>query len=175
MGQVRLLLLTLAVVIVSVAIVIGIQLFSQGMTNSNFDSLLRDSITMATSAQVWKSTPQVLGGSPDANKSDPSDYHGATFTAIGYKAEERRRCYSNQNGTFAITPTDFGLRITATNISMQNRVVVFVRGTTDRQVVVQDGPLTSQKAVKGGNYLDSGAKTRVYPPLECSGRILSAR
>ena len=175
MGHSRLLLLTLAVVIVSVAVIIGVRLFTQGLTNSNFDSLLRDSVAMAMDAQVWKSTPQILGGSPDAQKTDPSDYSAATFTAIGYTAEERPRCYSNENGMYAITPTDAGLRITATNVSTQNRVVVFVRGTTDRQVVVQDGPLTSQKAVKGGHYLDSGAKTRVYQPLECSGRIFTAR
>lgn len=174
MGYARLMLLTLAVVIVSIAVLIGVQLFSDGMTNSNFDSLLKDSITMATSAQVWKSTPQVLGGSPDAQKTDPTDYSGATFTSIGYKAERLPRCYRNADGVFAITPTDFGLRITAANVSRQNRVIVMVRGTRDGQVVIQDGPLTSQRTVKGGYYLDSGEKTVVYTPVECTGRIAAS-
>jgi hypothetical protein len=144
------------------------------MTNSNFDNLLRDAIAIASDAQAWKSTPQMLGGSPDVHKRDPADYTGATFTAIGYSSEQLPRCYSNLNGTFAITPTDFGLRITGSNLVRQNRVIVLVRGNGDRQIVVQDGPITSQKMVKGGFFMDSGGETRVFAPIECSLRIATS-
>jgi hypothetical protein len=174
MGQTQLLLLVLGAVLLSIAIVLGVRQFDQGMTNSNFDSLLQDAVAIASDVQAWKNTPQVLGGSPDNQKRNPADYTGATFTAIGYGADPLPRCYSNANGTFAITPTDFGLRITASNLSMQNRVVVLVRGTLDRQIVVQDGPLTSQKTVRGGYFVDSGGETRVFLPLECSGRTRSS-
>jgi len=161
-------LLVLGAVIVSIAIVVGIQLFAQGMTNSNFDSLLRDSISIASNAKNWKSTPQVLGGSPDVRKSDPHDYSGASFVAIGYSADEYPRCYENSNGLYAIAPTSLGLRIIGTNLDSQNRVIVLVR---DNQIVVQDGPVTSQMAVKGGYFLASELPAQVYKPIECSGRI----
>lgn len=164
-------LLVLGAVIVSIAIVVGIQLFAQGMTNSNFDSLLRDSISIASNAKNWKSTPQVLGGSPDVLKSDADNYSGASFTAIGYSADRYPRCYSNSNGVYAITPIGAGLRIIGTNMEMQNRVIVVVHGASDDQIVVQDGPVTSQMAVKGGYFLASELPAQVYKPIECSGRI----
>lgn len=171
MGYTRLMLLALAVVIVLIAVVVGLGLFQKGMTTSNYDELLRDSIAIASRAQAWKSTPQMMGGSPDSKKPIPTDFSGATFTEIGYSTNRLPRCYSNANGDFAITPTDSGLRVTGTNIATQNRVVLLVRGTNDGYVFVQDGPLTSQKAVKGGYYVESGAKTKVFKPVECSGRI----
>lgn len=170
MGQTRLLLLVLGVIVATIAIVMGIRLFNEGMTNANFDSLLRDSISIASSARVWKEKPQSLGGSPDRKKTDPTDYSGATFQSIGYSAEKYPMCYSNQNGLYAITPTSTGLRVIGTSIGRQNRVVVLLRGSGDGQIVIQDGPVTSQMAVKGGYFLASDAPTRVYRPIECSGR-----
>lgn len=175
MGSTQLLLLVLAVIVVSISVIIGVQLYSERMTNSNFDSLLEDAITIATNAQAWKNTPQLLGGSPDVNKTDPYDYSGANFVAIGYSVDKMPRCYSNENGLYAITPTDLGLRITASSTSSQNRLIVLVRGAADGQIVVQDGPLTSQRTVKGGYFVDSGEPTRVYKPVECSGRVAGLR
>lgn len=174
MGQTRLLLLVLGAVIILLAIAAGIRLFDEGMTDANFDGLLRDSIAIASNAKAWKTTPQALGGSSDREKADPTDYSGATFVAIGYESDRFPRCYANANGLYAITPTSFGLRIVGVSISRQNRVVVVVRGSSDNQIVVQDGPVATLMAVKGGHYLTSSVQTRVYEPLECSGRIATS-
>ena len=62
MGQQQLLLLVLGAIIVGVAIVVGVNMFSTSATNANRDAVLQDCMTLATRAQQWYRTPTILGG-----------------------------------------------------------------------------------------------------------------
>lgn len=86
MGQQQLLLLVLGAIIVGVAIVVGINMFSSSAVNANRDAVVQDCMTLATRAQQWYRTPLVLGGG------------GRSFALI--TLDELRFPTSNENGTF---------------------------------------------------------------------------
>ena len=54
MGQQQLLLLVLGIVIVGLAVVVGIQAFSENQKKANSDALVNDAIRIASDAQAWK-------------------------------------------------------------------------------------------------------------------------
>ena len=87
MGQQQLLLLVLGIVIVGIAIVVGINAYSENSVKSNFDALLQDGLRIASDAQSWKSKPELFGGSDDATKTDADDFIGSDFVQLGYAHE----------------------------------------------------------------------------------------
>lgn len=89
MGQQQLLLLVLGAIIVGVAIVVGINMFSTSAVNANRDAVVQDCMTLATRAQQWYRTPTILGGG------------GHNFTSIGLTSI--RFPGTNENGTFALS------------------------------------------------------------------------
>ena len=62
MGQQQLLLLVLGIVIVGLAVVVGIQAFSENQKQSNADMMVNDAIRIASDAQAWKLKPSAFGG-----------------------------------------------------------------------------------------------------------------
>ena len=62
MGQQQLLLLVLGTVIVGVAIVVGINVFSSGAIQANQDAVVQDCLTIAGKALTWAKTPDLMGG-----------------------------------------------------------------------------------------------------------------
>lgn len=57
MGQQQLLLLVLGIVIVGLAVVVGIQAFSENQKQANADQMVNDAIRIASDAQAWKLKP----------------------------------------------------------------------------------------------------------------------
>ena len=57
MGQQQLLLLVLAIVIVGLAVVAGIQAFAENQKKSNIDGLTMTATRLAVEAQAWLRTP----------------------------------------------------------------------------------------------------------------------
>ncbi len=88
MGQQQLLLLVLGAIIVGVAIVVGVNMFSTSAVNANRDAVVQDCMTLATRAQQWYRTPAILGGG------------GRSFTGISLSSI--RFPNENENGTFTI-------------------------------------------------------------------------
>ncbi len=80
MGQQQLLLLTLGIVIVSAAVIYGIQAFDENRVKAREDSEMHKMIDLASQAQAWKSKPALMGGS---RETDPSDFSSFTVGAIG--------------------------------------------------------------------------------------------
>jgi len=103
MGQQQLLLLVLGAIIVGVAIVVGMNMFSTSAVNANRDAVVQDCMTLATRAQQWYRTPAILGGGGRdfSNLTDPSQ--------IRFKSP-------NENGTFVFQN------------SAQNQVEIFATG-----------------------------------------------
>jgi hypothetical protein len=62
MGQQQLLLLILSAIIVGIAIVLGINMFSENAIQANQDAVMQDVLTIAARAQGWYRRPAQLGG-----------------------------------------------------------------------------------------------------------------
>ena len=164
MGQQQLLLLVLGIVIVGLAIVVGINAFSEARVKSNADALVTDALRMSSDAQDWKQKPQIFGGSPDTTKADPDDFSALTFTALAYSGD--RVCpdqvgYENVNGFYNLFPTSNGLLITASNAANQNQLYMTVTGTLEASVSLDD-----DLRVVGGYKLD-GTPSSVTAPESC--------
>lgn len=130
MGQQQLLLLVLGIVIVGLAVVVGIQAFSENQKKANADALVNDAIRIASDAQAWMLKPTAFGGGNNSCAT-ACDWTNSTFSQLGYPVDGNGD-YTNLNGTFemdgASTTTD--LVITATSASNGNQVTVTVTGTT---------------------------------------------
>jgi hypothetical protein len=62
MGQQQLLLIVLGVIIVGIAVVVGINLFSSSSASSNRDAITSQMLNLASSAQLYYRKPVPLGG-----------------------------------------------------------------------------------------------------------------
>lgn len=62
MGQQQLLLIVLGVIIVGIAVVVGIQVFSASATSANRDAVISDLTNLASLAQQHYRKPEALGG-----------------------------------------------------------------------------------------------------------------
>lgn len=139
MGQQQLLLLVLGTVIVGLAVVVGIDAFSENRKKSNADALVNDAVRLASDAQAWKLKPAAFGGGAD---SDPADFSAITLEDLGYETNDSDE-YVNLNGTFTFTPSSTNLVITATNEDTDNEVEVTVTGTDSDQISTEVRQLDS--------------------------------
>ena len=62
MGQQQLLLIVLGVIIVGIAVVVGINVFTASSTSSNRDAVISDLTNLASMAQTFYRKPTALGG-----------------------------------------------------------------------------------------------------------------
>ncbi len=62
MGQQQLLLLVLGIVIVGLAVVVGINAFSENRIKASADALVTDGLRIASDVQAWALKPDQLGG-----------------------------------------------------------------------------------------------------------------
>lgn len=98
MGQQQLLLLVLGIVIVGIAVVAGIQAFSEGKAKAEQDAAVSDAMRIISDVQAWKLKPGAFGGGADK---DSTDFSGVSFQALGYPAENG--IYSTVNGCYELT------------------------------------------------------------------------
>ena len=143
MGQQQLLLLVLGIVIVGLAVVVGIQAFSENQKKANADAIVNDAIRIASDAQAWKLKPAAFGGGATA-----VEWTGLTFDQMGYEtgdqnyslAQAQATEYENLNAIYALSNQVAGpLTITATSYETDgttplNVVVVTVDGTTPNDI-----------------------------------------
>ena len=128
MGQQQLLLLVLGIVIVGLAVVVGIQAFSENQKKANADALVNDAIRIASDAQAWMLKPEAFGGGGNSCATTCS-WTGADFSQLGY-ATGTSGTYSNLNGSFVISNSGVTLTIVGTSTANGNEVTVLVTGTT---------------------------------------------
>ncbi len=105
MGQQQLLLLVLGIVIVGLAVVVGINAFSENRIKSNADALVTDGLRIASDVQAWALKPTQFGGGNDGDPAtDDLDEVDANdlLRLIGYDADDNQ-LYTNVNGTFSFT------------------------------------------------------------------------
>ncbi|MCK4448280.1 MAG: hypothetical protein KAW56_14510 [Candidatus Marinimicrobia bacterium] len=103
MGTQQLLMIVLGVIIVGVAIVVGINMFSQGAVNAESDRLVQEvNVVGSNAAAYWRKPTQMGGGG--------RDFTGVTLSDLG--AQD-----STANTKLAITSTDVLISITAEGLS----------------------------------------------------------
>ncbi len=142
MGQQQLLLLVLGIVIVGLAVVVGIQAFSENQKQANADQMVNDAIRIASDAQAWKLKPGAFGGGASA-----TNWTGLDFGQIGYTVGDQglhpgtdaaADQYENLNAVYDIALDDEELTITGTSFDAAgdalNTVVVVVDGTTPADI-----------------------------------------
>ena len=103
MGQQQLLLLVLGIVIVGLAVVVGIQAFSENQKKANADALLLTAMRIATDAQAWLQKPEAMGGGLPANGGRLPSFNSVTvtFAKLGYPANASGD-YETVDGVFSL-------------------------------------------------------------------------
>lgn len=130
MGQQQLLLLVLGIVIVGLAVVVGINAFSENRIKSNADALVTDALRVASDVQAWALKPAQFGGGGSA-----AALNTVTFDDIGYPNSGSE--YTNVNGDFTLD-TSTGCTGSLTGVIFVNAanadtgvdVCVGINGTT---------------------------------------------
>jgi hypothetical protein len=142
MGQQQLLLLVLGIVIVGLAVVVGINAFSENRTKSNADALVTDGLRIASDIQAWALKPQQFGGG------NGLALNTVTFAQIGYPTSgtTQTSLYDNVNGVFQLSTTNactgtptpesgtVQIYVNAENESTGNLVCIGVAGTSSDNI-----------------------------------------
>ena len=119
MGQQQLLLIVLGTIIVGVAVVVGINMFTTGAINAERDALLQDVNNIASSAAAYWRKPAALGGGA-------RDF-SAVADVVVFGADS-----ANANGTFVLSAAGVtSFTITATGA---NEGVIIVANVTQNGV-----------------------------------------
>jgi type II secretory pathway pseudopilin PulG len=105
MGQQQLLLLVLGIVIVGIAVVAGIQAFSEGRIKAQRDAAVSDAMRIISDTQAWMLKPAAFGG-PE------SDATVVTWQAIGFPTS------SLTDGNYTTTNGCYTLGGTAASVSL---------------------------------------------------------
>jgi Tfp pilus assembly protein PilE len=109
MGQQQLLLVILVTIIVGIATIVAINVFSTSAASANKDSVRQDVLVIASTAQGYYIKPAMMGGGNNT-------FTGMTFRDINFPAEsisgDGMSAY-NLNGTYTIN-TDAGNTFTVT-------------------------------------------------------------
>ncbi len=118
MGQQQLLLIVLTVIIVGIAVVVGINMFSASSTSANRDAVISDLTNLGTMAQQYYRKPTALAGG------------GNSF--VGWWATVPTSLKTTANGTYAETSEDsvqVVLTGTGTNTGKDGTSPVYVKVT----------------------------------------------
>lgn len=104
MGQQQLLLLVLGMVIVGIAVVAGIQAFSEGKDKADRDAAISDAMRIISDVQAWKLKPGAFGGGGDLAD---AVFTGVTFNALGIgttgdAADSDNAKYETLNGCYEL-------------------------------------------------------------------------
>ncbi len=117
MGQQQLLLLVLGIVIVGLAVVVGIQAFSENQKKANADALVMTSMRIASDAQAYLRKPPQFGGAPLDNGNRRTNFNGLTgiitLEALGYPTETAGEPYNDVNGAYQVAVNGDNLVISA--------------------------------------------------------------
>ncbi|MBN2208198.1 MAG: hypothetical protein JW759_02720 [Candidatus Coatesbacteria bacterium] len=122
MGQQQLLLIVLSIIIVGIAVVIGLGLFSEGADQANIDQVVQDVVAMGARAQQYYMKPVALGGGGQS-------FVGMTVEDVGSG--------TNRNGDSYVVSgqSDTGVTITGTCVTAKctddDTVPVTVVGAVD--------------------------------------------
>ena len=143
MGQQQLLLLVLGIVIVGLAVVVGIEAFSENQKKANMDAMVSDALRITSDAQAWYLKPTAFGGGE-------GDFVGLTLGVLGYDTGSTTT-YSNINAYYGMSVASGGasMTITGCDVPKTDLVRVTVAGP-------EEGDITTEPhGIKRGLYTAS--------------------
>ena len=111
MGQQQLLLIVLSVIIVGIAVVVGINMFSASAASSNLEAVSNDLLNLASRAQQFYVKPSGLGGG------------GNSFTGLSADATGLAKLTpkpTNDNGTYSISTAGDASSVTIQGVGNQD-------------------------------------------------------
>ena len=140
MGQQQLLLLVLGIVIVGLAVVVGIEAFSENQKKANMDAMVSDALRITSDAQAWYLKPTAFGGGE-------GDFENLTLDVLGYDTGTSST-YSNINANYGMTVASGGASITIKGCdeAKTDLVNVTVVGPTEPDIT------TEPHGIKRGLY-----------------------
>ena len=153
MGQQQLLLLVLGIVIVGLAVVVGIQAFSENQKKANADALVMTAMRIASDGQAWLRKPSQFGGATlDASGNRRTDFAGLSvptdisLAGLGYPLNGTGQ-YADINGLYVISVSSGDLVITAGSSATSgagdnNCVLVTVGGVLVEDITTLINPAT---------------------------------
>ncbi len=144
MGQQQLLLLVLGIVIVGLAVVVGINAFSENRVKSNADATVTDALRIASDIQAWALKPGQFGG-----KLSTEGIEEVSFDDIGYPNSSNT--YSNVNADYDLATTknagctgtitmpsgagsDGPVFVHGTNTDTGNHICIQITGTNSNSI-----------------------------------------
>lgn len=140
MGQQQLLLLVLGIVIVGIAVVAGIQAFSEGKAKAERDAAISDAMRIISDTQAWLLKPAAFGGPSEGSTA-------VTWQAIGFPTASL-----NTAGDYTTTSGCYTLGGDADEVELG----VYTGETVDED----DGPECSEQVatvtITGSNASDIG-------------------
>ena len=110
MGQQQLLLIVLGVIIVGIAVVVGINVFTASSVNSNRDAVIADLTTLASMAQQYYRKPIAMGGGQQSF--DASTGTGGVAWAIPAQLQ------ATANGSYTATIADTTVTLVGTGTEL---------------------------------------------------------
>ena len=128
MGQQQLLLVILVTILVGIATVVAINIFSSAMSASNKDAVRTDLATLATNAHAYYAKPTMLGGGGNS-------FAGFTFHTIAFPADEVTEDglhARNANGIYHIYSA------TAAQLGVYGEPIVEITESVDINSLVSD-------------------------------------
>jgi Tfp pilus assembly protein PilE len=106
MGQQQLLLIVLSVIIVGIAVVVGINMFSASAASANLEAVTSDLLNLASRAQQFYVKPSGMGGGGNS-------FSGISISELTPKA-------SNDNGTYSISTAGTATLVGIQGIGVQD-------------------------------------------------------
>ncbi len=129
MGQQQLLLIVLGVIIVGIAVVVGINVFTASSTSSNRDAVISDLTNIASMAQTFYRKPTALAGGNNS-------FTGFTMPALSATAADNTATATKTpNGSYTIT-ANTGASVTLEGVGTQ----IGNNGTANVKVTMVVGP-----------------------------------
>ena len=123
MGQQQLLFLVLGIIIVGLAFVFGITLFSINNTKANADAIVNEALRMASDIQAWAVKPGMVGG-----RASGDTIADVMFTDIGYASSGGS--YFSPNGEYTLS-TSLGTSCDAPIIPSGKSALIYINATND--------------------------------------------
>jgi type II secretory pathway pseudopilin PulG len=134
MGQQQLLLLVLGIVIVGIAVVAGIQAFSEGRDKAQQDAAVSDAMRIISDVQAWKLKPTAFGG---GDNGVDADFAGVTYQALGirFDALNGDGLYPTVNGCYDLSGSAAGAQLTVFRTDCASEIAtVTVSGATTADI-----------------------------------------
>lgn len=102
MGQQQLIVLVLGTIIVGVAIIAGINVFTSGAKKANYDAVVQDNLTIASRAINYARTPNMMGGGFNETTGEKS-FDGLTLAKMKWPVINSNGSYELDGGGKEIT------------------------------------------------------------------------